>query len=120
MVSAAKEQFEAKQANGAIAVISPSPHDLINHIVEDVHNSHHEQIGYCSVVDIGCGDCRWLLAWKRRFPKALVFGCEIEPEKLLVAQDLARTESTHLDLILCDYQELDISNMSIVIAYLSR
>ena len=89
-----------------------------------------------SVVDLGCGDGRWLIAFHKRF-NCCCFGIEKDLNRLDVCRERVRVEfqnislnptenqlktgGTHkIELLRCDFSNFSCSGISVVIIFLSR
>lgn len=125
LMIAAKEMFESQKMTESVAVISPTPPDLINAILSDIPNilmlTPAEMVG-SMLMDLGCGDGRWLIAWVKSFPGCIGCGCDIDEERLLTAQVNARRElvDDKIELMRIDFKDINMKVPKIIVAYLSR
>ena len=122
LVAKAKELFDANAPEGAIAVLSPTPEDLIERVLNYLLDSYGEKIRGKTVIDIGCGDGRWIVRWVTKIPKCIAYGTDLDEGRLILAHERACKEGVRdrIELVKCDFAILNISVASIVIAFLSR
>lgn len=92
LLKEAKRRFESYKDDGTtVATLSPSPMGLIDGFID--------QIGLDKssiVVELGCGDARWMQAISQRFKCACVLGIEIDEGRLLDGRN-------NSDINDCDY-----------------
>ena len=109
----AKRRFEEeKKQQGLLAVVSPSPTDLIEVICSDLHFSS------AVIIELGCGDGRWLKQLSSRRGVVHCVGIEVNKSRLERAQSLC-DQQNNIDLIQGDFSLLHLSIFNVVIMYLS-
>ena len=112
--------FEEQKKMGAIAVLSPTPQDLIDIIVSSIILSD----SYNTIIDVGCGDGRWLLGWATVNPLAFGYGIDIEESKVMTAKSLlnacSKDVQNRIEFVLCDYCQFNFCLTNVVVVYLSR
>eukprot|EP01041_Mallomonas_annulata_P011681 gene11681-24464_t len=115
LIEAAEARFLESKSRGYIAPISPSPNDLITTVVNEMDLC-------CTdlVVDLGCGDGRWLSAFASRF-HCVCIGVDIDSDRLCIARtNSIKERSLHIELIQSDIFAFDLKHMSVVVFYLFR
>jgi hypothetical protein len=122
ILSAAKRKFSQEKSSniGILATISPSPLVLIDLIVADLDNYLNKNILQV-FIDLGCGDGRWLHCWWRNYPRDVIIGFDANMKRLLEAKSNCdeMKSSCCIDLIHCDFDQIDISIATVVVVYLS-
>lgn len=114
----AQEQAEARRAQGFLAAISPSPVSLIDEVLSDVDDDQH------LLIDMGCGDGRWLVRAARRFQNCMCIGVEMDDERIcrttasIIAEDVKVRRK--IELVRSNFLHVHISAASLIIVYLSR
>lgn len=117
-------QQTAAEAN-YLAPISPTPPELIREALSLVSKDPHINLSPGSIIiDLGCGDGRWLLAAAGMFRGVSCAGYDLD-EALLRKGRTAweatdKTSSSSLTLYASDLLVADVSSCSLVIVYLFR
>ena len=80
LLEEARRRFESykNDGSGPIATLSPSPVGLIDAFIDNIELDQNS-----IVIELGCGDARWMHAISRRFKCACVLGIEIDERRLL-------------------------------------
>ena len=116
LLKEAKRRFDALKEEGTrVATLSPSPHNMIMHFIDELDLS-----SLSVVIELGCGDGRWMHAIERKF-KCTCIGIEIEPQRLKVAGELGQANDCKLcEYVLGDFfSSINLKMVSHVIFYLS-
>lgn len=119
---AAREFASQREMKGGVydAPRSPSPAALIREAMDLL-----EKLGCLNgrgkrVVDLGCGDGRWLVAACERFSDCRAVGYEIDEELLKKARTQTRRFRTRVELRQEDFFAVPRLDFDVVIAYLFR
>ena len=111
-----------------------SGNDEDNRNSSDLVKSAKATHGVHSIVDLGCGDGRWLIAFYKRF-NCYCFGIEKDSNRLDVCREKVEMEIKNIshyptenqsktphkiELLLCDFSNFSCIGMSVVIIFLSR
>ena len=93
-------------------VYAPTPVELVEPMLDlaDVRSGE-------VLADLGCGDGRIVIAAAKR--GVLAFGYDCAQERIAEAQRNAGAQSGAATFILCDFFDLDLSNIDVVTLYLS-
>ena len=80
LLEEARRRFESykNDGSGPIATLSPYPVGLIDAFIDNIELDQNS-----IVIELGCGDARWMHAISRRFKCACVLGIEIDERRLL-------------------------------------
>jgi SAM-dependent methyltransferase len=119
----AQALFDERKRAGAIAVLSPTPADLIEEALACVASRNSAAVCGC-LIDVGCGDGRWVNSFVQSYLGHGI-GLDIEESRLTLAVEGARnmlssSQRERVDYILGSYSLCSFSTASIVVVYLSR
>jgi SAM-dependent methyltransferase len=114
--------FEEKKKDGAMAVLSPTPTDLIQEVLADVYLENPNLMVGC-LLDVGCGDGRWLVEFVRSY-EGFAVGLDIDNGRIDLAvssrNQLPLQQRSRIDYILGSFESYNFETASIIVAYLSR
>lgn len=78
LLEEAKKRFDSYKDDGTtVATLSPSPMGLIDAFIDEIGLDQNS-----IVIELGCGDARWMEAISKRFKCACVLGIEIDERRL--------------------------------------
>lgn len=122
ILKAAQEIFEESKRNGAIAALSPSPIDLIDDVLQE--DAIINAVSKGSMIDVGCGDGRWINNYIIQHPTGCAIGLDIDEGRLALAVQASNSFDVQLrsrvEYLLCDFASFDFKIASLVVVYLSR
>ena len=118
LIALAKQRFAEQQSASShqlVAPISPSPPELVDATISELRA---RGLLTSRLVDLGCGDCRWLVA-ARRHCRRLV-GYDIDGA--LLAKGRAALDGADHTLVEADFFESEniFEDGDVVVAYLFR
>jgi hypothetical protein len=113
LVSKTRNDYKAKTHVNDIAPFSPSPDDMVEKVLLKLKPTAED-----TMVDLGCGDARWLLQASKRFGCTCV-GIEMDESLVVKAQKSVVDEqlSGLITIKKGDIYEEDISEATIVVVY---
>ena len=87
LLEEAKKRFDSYKDDGTtVATLSPSPMSLIDAFIDKIGLDENS-----IVIELGCGDARWMEAISKRFKCACVLGIEIDEKRLQSGNDERRS-----------------------------
>ena len=122
LLAEAKRRFRLMKEEGLLGTLSPTPIDFINKIV--VGNGTTNNVALTSrsiVLELGCGDGRWLNAIRENF-KCLCIGIEMDVDRIQLAANSGKKYSKlipRVDLIIADIFHINFCIATHLIFYLS-
>ena len=120
VLGAARLLQEQRAADGYVGALSPTPHAFIAELLADT-DVFASTSRSSSVLDLGCGDGRWLTAFATRFPGSVCVGVEMDAAQL--ARCPSRGTVPGVDLVLADFTKglpCRCSAFDVIVVYLSR
>jgi cyclopropane fatty-acyl-phospholipid synthase-like methyltransferase len=113
LVSKTRTDYKAKTHHNDIAPFSPSPDDMVEKVLLKLKPTAED-----TMVDLGCGDARWLLQASKRFGCTCV-GIELDESLVVKAQQSVVDEklSELITIKKGDIYEENISDATIVVVY---
>lgn len=125
--------MESNIKNGILGTVSPSPYAIIDLVVAAVVG-HDDESAYAAatskmhffkdltVIDLGCGDARWLVQFALRSKgRAHCIGVEIVKSQIDRAKELVKASNAiNIDLVMCDFFSINLAAANVLIVYLSR
>jgi SAM-dependent methyltransferase len=113
LIEAASQMTHEVSVQGKIATLSPTPIDLVHTVSAWLLGVAREG---SLVVDLGCGDGRWVHALADKRPDMLYFGVDVDQHRL----GMGRGRALRVELICSDLFAVDLSLFSVFLVYLSR
>jgi hypothetical protein len=123
--------MESNIKNGILGTVSPSPYVIIDMVVAATLDSEDRDDRSLAakdlvVIDLGCGDARWLVQFslkaRDRGSSCSCIGVEIIESQVARAKNLIKASGvcSDVDLVMCDFFSIDLNVANVLIVYLSR
>ena len=132
VLAAAKSLSRLREIDGLVGANSPTPISFINELLNDDtflawKRQHGPQLPQ-TMLDLGSGDGRWLLAFANRFCSYACFGVELDERQSTTSLEHIHSATTSssssskciIELIRSDFTHFSCHGYAVIVVYMSR
>ena len=130
VLEAAKALVSQREADGLIGANSPTPVSFIYELLDDesflAWKRQYGPLLPQTMLDVGSGDGRWLLAFVDRFTSYACFGVEMDERQLTTCLERIHSATTStsskgvIELIRSDFTYFSCAGYAVIVVYMSR